>query len=205
MRAKGEIASWNQGKGFGFITPDDGGKRIFAHITAFSHRQKKPQVNQPVTYNISTDKQGRPCAIKVSRAGEKSTQSNVIEKRSKSIIAATLFLIILGILTLIAKITFLVLPLYLLASMLTFVVYAKDKSAAKKGSWRTPESTLHFLALACGWPGALIAQEKLRHKSKKQAFRLVFWLTVITNIGTLIWLNTPVGASTLTTWLNNTP
>ena len=101
-----------------------------------------------------------------------------------------------------AKIPFLILPLYLLASMLTFVVYAKDKSAAKRGAWRTPESTLHFLALACGWPGALVAQEKLRHKSKKQEFRLVFWLTVIINIGLFIWLHTPVGAATLSIWLN---
>jgi len=204
MKAKGKIASWNQGKGFGFITPDDGGKRIFLHITAFSNRQKKPQINQPVTYNISADKQGRPCAIKVSRAGEKPVQSKVIKKPSKPTNAAVLFLIIVCILALMAKITFLAFPLYLLASMLTFVVYGKDKSAAKKGTWRTPESTLHFLALACGWPGALIAQEKLRHKSKKQPFRLIFWLTVITNIGTLTWLNTPAGSSFLTTWLSNT-
>ena len=86
--------------------------------------------------------------------------------------------------------------------MLTFVVYAKDKSAAKRGAWQTPESTLHLLALACGWPGALVAQKKLRHKSKKQEFRLVFWLTVIINIGIFIWLHTPTGASTLGTWLN---
>jgi len=86
--------------------------------------------------------------------------------------------------------------------MLTFVVYAQDKSAAKRGAWRTPESTLHFLALACGWPGALIAQETIRHKSKKQEFRLVFCLTVIINIGLFIWLHTPTGAAALSAWLN---
>lgn len=81
--------------------------------------------------------------------------------------------------------------------MLTFVVYAMDKSAAARGAWRTPESTLHFLALACGWPGALIAQEQLRHKSKKQEFRLVFWLTVLVNTSLFIWLHTPAGMTTL--------
>lgn len=202
MRAKGKIASWNSDKGFGFITPDDGGKRIFVHITAFSNRQKKPQINQPVSYNTSTDKQGRPCAIKVSRGGEKPAQNKTVKKGSTATIGVTLFLIIVAISTLLAKIPFLVLPLYLLASMLTFVVYAKDKSAAKRGAWRTPESTLHLLALTCGWPGALVAQEKLRHKSKKQEFRLVFWLTVMINIGIFIWLHTPAGASTLGTWLN---
>ena len=202
MRAKGKIASWNNDKGFGFITPDDGGKRIFVHITAFSNRQKKPQINQPVSYNISTDKQARPCAVKVSRGGEKPVQNRTIKKSSTATIGAALFLVIVAISTLAAKVPFLVLPLYLLVSMLTFVVYAKDKSAAKRGAWRTPESTLHLLALACGWPGALVAQKKLRHKSKKQEFRLVFWLTVIINIGIFIWLHTPTGASTLGTWLN---
>jgi len=202
MPNKGKITSWNEGKGFGFITPNDGGKRIFVHITAFSSRQNKPQINQPVSYNTSTDKQGRPCAIKVSRAGEKSAERKQTKKGSKATFGAASFLIIVCISTLMGKISFLVLPLYLLASMLTFVVYAQDKSAAKKGAWRTPESTLHLLALACGWPGALIAQEKLRHKSKKQPFRLVFWLTVIINIGLFIWLHTPDGAATLSAWLN---
>lgn len=202
MRATGKIASWNNDKGFGFITPNDGGKRIFVHITALNKRQKKPQINQPVSYNTSTDKQGRPCAIKVSRAGESPASNTNIKKSSKATIGAALFLIIVCISTAAAKIPFLVLPLYLLVSMLTFVVYALDKSAAKKGAWRTSESTLHLLALACGWPGALIAQEKLRHKSKKQPFRLVFWLTVIMNIGIFIWLHTPAGASILGPWLN---
>ncbi|MEZ0187077.1 MAG: DUF1294 domain-containing protein [Candidatus Reddybacter sp.] len=202
MRTKGKIASWNNDKGFGFITPDDGGKRIFVHITAFSSRQKKPQINQPVSYNTPTDKQGRPCAIKVSRGGKKSAQNKNIKKGSTATIGAALFLVIVAISTLMAKIPFLVLPLYLLVSMLTFVVYAKDKSAAKKGVWRTPESTLHFLALTCGWPGALVAQEKSHHKSKKQEFHLVFWLTIMINIGIFIWLHTPTGAAALSIWLN---
>jgi len=75
MRTKGKIASWNHDKSFGFITPDDGGKRIFVHITAFTNRQKKPQINQPVSYSTSTDKQARPCAVKVSRGGEKPRQN----------------------------------------------------------------------------------------------------------------------------------
>lgn len=203
MRAKGKITSWNHDKGFGFITPNESGKRVFVHITALRNRQNKPQINQPVSYNLSQDKQGRPCAANVSRAGDAPAQRKNVNKGSNANIAAALFLTIVCISTLMAKIPFLVLPLYLLASMLTFVVYAKDKSAAKRGKWRTSESTLHFLALACGWPGALIAQEQLRHKSKKQEFRLVFWLTVLVNISIFIWLHTPAGMDTLGIWLNN--
>jgi uncharacterized membrane protein YsdA (DUF1294 family) len=134
----------------------------------------------------------------------KSHQKNrKIVKKSKSIIGAAIFLIIVGISTLMAKIPFLVLPLYLVASLLTFIIYAVDKSAAKRGAWRTKESTLHLLALAGGWPGAIIAQQKLRHKSKKQSFRIVFWFTVLINIGAFIWWHTPTGASTLLAIINN--
>jgi uncharacterized membrane protein YsdA (DUF1294 family) len=88
------------------------------------------------------------------------------------------------------------------ASLLTFIMYAWDKSAAKSGEWRTQESTLHLMSLAGGWPGALIAQQKLRHKTKKQSFRLVFWVTVLLNCGAFVWLFTPNGAATLQSLIN---
>ena len=48
-----------------------------------------------------------------------------------------------------------------------------------------------------GWPGALIAQQTLRHKSRKASFRAVFWLTVLVNCGLFIWLFTPSGSELL--------
>jgi uncharacterized membrane protein YsdA (DUF1294 family) len=77
---------------------------------------------------------------------------------------------------------------YLILSLLTFAVYAIDKRAAKKGVRRIPESHLHMLALAGGWPGAMLAQRTLRHKSVKRSFRLIFRITVLLNITVLIWL-----------------
>jgi len=75
--------------------------------------------------------------------------------------------------------------LYLALSLCTFFTYAVDKSAAKRGKWRTKESTLHLMSLMGGWPGALFAQHLLRHKSVKTAFRKLFWLTVVTNLALL--------------------
>jgi uncharacterized membrane protein YsdA (DUF1294 family) len=68
-----------------------------------------------------------------------------------------------------------------------FCAYALDKSAARTGRWRTPEGTLHIFGLAGGWPGALVAQKVLRHKSQKQSFQLVFWATVLLNCSALGW------------------
>ena len=81
-----------------------------------------------------------------------------------------------------------VFAIYLITSIITFLVYAQDKSAAKHNRWRTKESTLHSLALTGGWPGALLAQKILRHKSSKAAFQRVFWVTVVVNVGAVGWL-----------------
>lgn len=71
-------------------------------------------------------------------------------------------------------------------NLLTFWVYWADKRAAQTGQWRTPENTLQLLALAGGWPGAWLAQQVLRHKSRKVSFRVIYWLMVLTH-GLLLW------------------
>jgi uncharacterized membrane protein YsdA (DUF1294 family) len=71
---------------------------------------------------------------------------------------------------------------YLIASVVTFLVYAKDKAAARAGRRRTPERTLHLLAVVGGWPGAVLGQQWFRHKRIKRPFRRIFWCTVIINL-----------------------
>ena len=80
-----------------------------------------------------------------------------------------------------------ILLLYLAASAATIVVYAVDKSAAKQGRWRVSETTLHLLAIFGGWPGALVAQQIFRHKSRKPSFQAAFLLTVVLNCALLWW------------------
>lgn len=91
----------------------------------------------------------------------------------------------------------LLMVLFLVLSLMTFVAYYKDKAAACSGAWRTPESTLHLLGLLCGWPGAIIAQQTLRHKTQKKRFRVVFWLTVMVNVTGFVWLHTSEGGRML--------
>lgn len=77
---------------------------------------------------------------------------------------------------------------YLAASMLAFLAYALDKSAARNRRWRIPERHLHLLSLLGGWPGAWAAQQLLRHKTSKRAFQRVFWTTVLVNCAALSYL-----------------
>jgi uncharacterized membrane protein YsdA (DUF1294 family) len=82
-----------------------------------------------------------------------------------------------------------VLVVYLLMSVICFAAYALDKSAARRGERRTPESRLLLLGLLGGWPGAVLAQQWLRHKTVKQPFRSLFWLTVAVNLALFLWLS----------------
>ena len=71
MPTTGKITHWNVEKGYGFITPSSGAKQVFVHISAFSDRNLQPKLNELVTFTLSTDRQGRPCAAQISRAGDK--------------------------------------------------------------------------------------------------------------------------------------
>jgi uncharacterized membrane protein YsdA (DUF1294 family) len=111
------------------------------------------------------------------------------------------FFLALALLVAAGKLPVFVVVIYLAASLLTFAFYGFDKSAAIHQRRRTPENTLHLLALAGGWPGALLAQARFRHKSRKVPFQAVFWLTVLVNLAALGWLLTPGGATLLASGL----
>lgn len=199
MRFQGRITQWKDEQGFGFITPNGGGERLFLHIRAFSRGQPRPAGDEIVTYEMARDDKGRPRAAAVQfvrAAAQKRTPAGPANKRWPLVLAA-LFLAFLAVSALAGKLPAL-LPLgYGVLSVAAFLAYYLDKSAAHHGRWRTPENTLHLLALAGGWPGALVAQQRLRHKTAKPAFLVVFWASVALNCGTLGYLLTPAGSLAL--------
>lgn len=67
----------------------------------------------------------------------------------------------------------------LMLSLFTYGLYWHDKRRAQSEGWRVPESTLHVLAMAGGWPGAYFAQRQLRHKTAKKWFQVVFWAIIV--------------------------
>jgi len=67
-----------------------------------------------------------------------------------------------------------VVGVYAVASVATFVLYGVDKRRAVRGGWRVSERTLHWMELAGGWPGGLAGQAAFRHKRRKGAFMVVF-------------------------------
>lgn len=86
---------------------------------------------------------------------------------------------------------------YLLISLCTYAVYAVDKRAAQRGRQRVPERTLHLLALLGGWPGAWLAQQRLRHKTAKPRFQALFWLTALGHVAAMAALGLLCGGPAL--------
>ncbi len=197
MRTTGKITHWNADKGYGFITPNSGAKQVFVHIRAFGGRVDQPAIGQLVTFELGKDNQSRPCAERVTLAGDKSPGRIKRNDKAFYIGAALVFLLMLGAVSWGGLLPMPVWLLYLAASGLTFLVYWMDKAAAQSDRSRTPENTLHLLALLGGWPGAMIAQQVLRHKSSKREFRVVFWMTVVVNCVALGWLFTESGRELL--------
>ena len=76
-----------------------------------------------------------------------------------------------------------VLVLVTVASVISYFDYWRDKRAAAAGRRRVPEAALHLIDAIGGWPGGLIAQRTLRHKTRKVSFQAVFWCTVAVNLG----------------------
>ncbi|ARU03746.1 hypothetical protein CCO03_02740 [Comamonas serinivorans] len=86
---------------------------------------------------------------------------------------------------------------YLGMSAVAYGVYAADKRAAQTGAWRVAEKHLLWLGLAGGWPGAIVAQQRLRHKSSKAEFRTLFWVTVVLNVAGFLVAVSPWGRAAL--------
>lgn len=73
--------------------------------------------------------------------------------------------------------------IYLIAiNLITFLAMYIDKQKAKKGNWRTKESTLFTLVLLGGGIGGIAGMHVFRHKTKKTRFVVGFPAILIIEI-----------------------
>lgn len=182
MRVKGRVVKWQNDKGFGFIEPLRGNRDVFFHENFLLNPSRRPVVGDEVSYNIYTSSDGKQRADRVLLRGD------VDPRRRDGIfdlfywVVSFLFLACVGVLGFIKILDPVFLILYLFLSIITFLLYWRDKVKAQKDEWRIPENKLHLFSLLGGWPGALIAQRLFHHKSRKKSFKIVFGLTVMINI-----------------------
>lgn len=217
MELRGQLSSWNDQKGCGFIRPEQGGNEVFAHISVM-RGARRPVQGDRVLYLSEHGKDGRLRATHIrldaglsldepairckppKTAAKPASQSKPLQRkrpergaRMRHPLAKAVAFGLLSVLPMVGLARLAVqgiqwpLYAYLLASLLAFGLYLHDKRRAQHSGWRTPEARLHLVELFGGWPGALIAQQTLRHKTRKLSFQIVFWLIVMAH--QVAWLD----------------
>ena len=201
MEQLGKVSEWNDDRGFGFIATLGGEPaRVFFQVRDYRLDGRRPEVGELVKFAAQRQPDGKWRAhavrrtVPAARAATSPLRSSASARpRRESVFPGAVATIAYGLLIAWAirsgRLPFEAVFVVLGLSAITFVAYALDKHAAQTGRWRTPESTLHLLELAGGWPGAWVAQQWLRHKSRKPAYRVVFWVMVVLHGGALAaWL-----------------
>lgn len=179
-RIDGILNSWNDDRGFGFITPAGGGKRVFVHISAFTRDAPRPEIGDILSFEPKKAADGRVQAVAV-RGPRETPRSRPYPALAGYVVIAA-FAAVAVYLSTLWPISGWFIALYGVVSLGCFVAYAVDKSAAQRRRWRVPEATLLLLGLVGGWPGAILAQQWLRHKTRKPSFLGPFWVTVVVNV-----------------------
>lgn len=68
MRFEGTLKSWNDDKGFGFISPSQGGQDIFVHNSEY-RRGGRPVPGEALTFEVALNPQGKKRAVNVQGPG----------------------------------------------------------------------------------------------------------------------------------------
>ena len=199
MERLGKVSEWNEARGFGFVAPvddADGTGRIFFHVLDYDQGSRRPEVGELVKFSASKRDDGRWRANRVRRAVSRTRHASPAVTRNPRVahapdrpapVSALVVLVLAYAATIALAIYTGRLPVMLLfwlvaANGLAMLFYYGDKTAAQRGESRIQESTLHLLELAGGWPGALLAQRLLRHKTVKASYRSTFWTMVTLHI-----------------------
>ena len=170
----GTITQWEDAKGFGWVKSGD--KRVFVHIKEFEREQRRPKAGEEIRYISGIDAKGRNCAKQVT----------FVKSGGRGHVGVGGWILLSGLLVL-PGLAMLWLPVpwwmgagvMAVVSAITYGLYADDKNRAVTGAWRVPESSLHLAELLGGWPGAFLAQRRLRHKCSKASYQVVFWFIVV--------------------------
>lgn len=197
-RIEGTLTSWDDDRGYGFLTPVSGRGRAFVHITAFSRGSARPRVGDAFSYEVDRHGDRGPAAVRVAPVGGRWSAPRARAPRPTrggQVGLVVGLVLVVAIVVAVATLTRVggraaavddALPWLiggaLVLSAATAVVYAVDKSASRHGRRRVPERVLLLLGLVGGWPGALVAQQLLRHKTSKRSFQVALWATVAVDV-----------------------
>jgi uncharacterized membrane protein YsdA (DUF1294 family)/cold shock CspA family protein len=217
MRKQGKVVRWDPAKGFGFIRSPDTNQEVFFHIKDYRWNTapregeavwfeeihvggKGPRGMSVLPVNTLNDPRSYEPGSHKPKHHWRSTKSNSrhVNTNAEPTSAALVLVLFFAWVALVGwgvmqkRLPTWAIGVTVVLNLITLCVYAHDKYAAQHGRWRVREDTLHLLGLLGGWPGAWLAQQAMRHKSSKPAFRATYWGTVTTHfavlVGWLLWL-----------------
>lgn len=198
-RRTGVITTWNLDRGFGFIRPDDGAGDVFLHVRGVVRGIDIPPPGAHVEFELETTPEGKTRARNTMPVGLSASERRRVtapgpRASAFGFMAILAFLVLYLIVAVVWTPPYWAPAVYIGTSLVAFAVYWVDKAAAREGAWRTSESTLIVLGLIGGWPGAIIAQQVLRHKTRKMSFQSLFWASVVVNVVVFVLLSSPLWA-----------
>ena len=185
---KGTLTTWKDDKGFGFIQPlNTEGDAVFIHITGFrAGIERRPAPGDMIYYHVTREE--NTGKLRAYNAHIKGVGDVAFKRKPRSskpnlvgeMIAQSFLLFPFGCAFYVWRMMANPLPLivYGVMSMITVMLYKIDKNRAQQEAWRISEASLHLAELVGGWPGALVAQYKFRHKNAKLSYQLTFWMIV---------------------------
>lgn len=87
LRIEGTLTKWNDEKGYGFITPTQGGPEVFVHISAFPKFNGRPIIGEKVIFAVEVDNQGKKKAYQITlpnRTSPNAPKPNTNKRRGKT-------------------------------------------------------------------------------------------------------------------------
>lgn len=77
---------------------------------------------------------------------------------------------------------------FLLVNLLGFLIMGVDKSRARAGAWRIPESRFLLISLAGGAAGVILGLRTFRHKTRHFKFTVVVPAILLIQLLAAVWL-----------------
>ncbi|NEQ54017.1 MAG: cold shock domain-containing protein, partial [Leptolyngbya sp. SIO3F4] len=78
---KGQLTTWKDDRGFGFIKPNDSDKEVFLHISTLKRAGRRPKIGDTILYEQRTEADGRIRATSASIQGV--APQRLVTKRKK--------------------------------------------------------------------------------------------------------------------------